>query len=176
MVKELKSPQTGDREGINMLKKLTLELGSKFPYIDTDVPFERSVDEVIKLLKKFKCDEILTYQNGEEFKIAFRKGGWPYLIEFPLTYIKGKQKPAVLNMQVSGRIVYNKVKSALVDAIMDEGEFREAMFRYVAIPTPGGLVLLADVVAAQKDRLLKGQIELDPEKMIRLLPGKVDIS
>lgn len=24
------------------MKKLTLELGSKFPYIDTDVPFEKN--------------------------------------------------------------------------------------------------------------------------------------
>lgn len=155
------------------MKKLTLERGSKFPYIDTDVPFEKSVDEIIKLLKKFKCDEILTYQNGDEFKIACRKGGWPYLIEFPLTYVRGRQKPAELNMRVSGRIVYNRVKSTLVDATMDDAEFREAMFRYLAIPTPNGMVLLSDVVDAQKDKLLKGELELDPEKM-KLYPGKVE--
>lgn len=154
-----------------MMKKLTLDLGSKFPYIDTDVPFEKSMDEIIKILKKFKCDEILTYQNGEEFKIACRKGGWHYLIEFPLTYVRGRQKPAELNMRVSGRIVYNRVKSALVDATMDDAEFREAMFRYLAIPTPNGMVLLADVVAAQKDMIIKGQIELDPEKL-KLYPGR----
>ncbi len=156
-----------------MIKKITLELGSKFPYIDTDVPFEKSVDEIIKLLKKFKCDEILTYQNGEEFKIAFRKAGWPYLIEFPLTYVEGKQKRAELNMRISGRIVFNRIKSVLVDYAVDEDEFMRAMLRYVAIPTAGGLTLLADVVAVQKDRLIKGQIELDPEKIIKFLPGKV---
>ena len=155
-----------------MLKKITLELGSKFPYIDTDVPFERSVDEILKLLKKFKCEEILTYQNGEKFTIAFRKGGWPYLIEFPLTYIKGKQRPVELNMRISGRIVYNRVKSVLIDAsIDDDAEFMHAMLRYLAIPTHTGMVLLADIVGAQKDKLLKGQIELDPEK-IRLYSGK----
>lgn len=162
-----------DREGIDTLKKMTLELGSKFPYIDTDVAFERSVDEIIKLLKKFKCDEILTFQKGDEFKIAFRKGGWPYLIEFPLMYIKRKHQPPELNMRISGRIVYNRVKSVLVDAAIDEVEFMQAMFRYVALPTPTGLVLLADVVAAQKDKIIKGQIELDPEKL-KLMPGKVE--
>lgn len=156
-----------------MLKKITLEIGSKFPYIDTDVAFERSVEEIIKLLKKFKCDEILTYQNGDEFKIAFRKGGWPYLIEFPLTYVKGKQRPPELNMRISGRIVFNRIKSVLVDATLDEAEFMQAMFRYVALPIQGGLVLLTDVVAAQKDKIIKGQIELDPAKL-KMLPGKSD--
>lgn len=160
------------REGIDTLKKMNLDSGSKFPYIDTDVPFEKSVDEIIKLLKKFSCDEILTFQKGDEFKIAFRKGDWPYLIEFPLTYIKRKQKPAELAMRISGRIVFNRIKSVLVDSALDELEFMQAMFRYVAIPAPEGLVLLADVVAAQKDRIIKGQIELDPEKL-KLMHGKV---
>ncbi len=158
-----------------MVKKITLELGSKFPYIDTDVAFERSTEEIIKLLKKFKCEEILTYQNGDEFKIAFRKGGWPYLIEFPLTYVKGKQRqrPPELNMRISGRIVFNRIKSVLVDVTLDEAEFMQAMFRYVALPIQGGLVLLTDVVAAQKDKIIKGQIELDPAKL-KMLPGKVE--
>lgn len=155
-----------------MRKEITLELGQKFPYIDTDIPFERSIEEILKLLNKFKCDEILTYRAGDEFKIAFKKGGWPYLIEFPFTYTQGKRRQRELNMRISGRIVYNRIKSVLVDATLDELEFMQAMFRYVALPTPSGLVLLTDIVAAQKDKVIKGQVELDPEK-IKMLPGGV---
>ena len=153
------------------MKKIFLKPDAAFPYTKTRVPLEESMSGIKALLKKFGADEIIVYENGEEVKIAFRKGGVPYIIDFPLIYIEGPKTPARLSMDISGRIVYNRIKTILLDVELGTLSFMQAMLRNVALPSPQGLVPLGDVIEAQSDKIIKGQVEFDPSK-IKLLEGK----
>lgn len=148
--------------------KIYIKPKADFPYLDTDVLFEKSLADIKNLLRKFKCDEILTHEAGDLIKIAFKKEGIPYIIDFPLIYIEGKKTPARLEMGISGRVVYNRLKSNLLEVEIGSLSFMQAMLRSVALLSPQGLVTLGDVVEAQKDSIIKGQISFDPGK-IKLL-------
>jgi hypothetical protein len=71
-------------------------------------------------------------------------------------------------MHVSGRVVYNRLKVILLDVEIGSLSFMQAMLRTVALPTPQGLISLGEVVEAQKDRVITGQIDFDPKKVKQL--------
>ncbi len=150
------------------MKKIFLKPDAPLPYTKTVIPFDRSILDVKALLKKFGADEIMVYENNLEVKIAFRKGGVPYIIDFPLIYIEGPKTPARLSMEISGRIVYNRIKTILLDVELGTLSFMQAMLRNVALPSAQGLVPLGDIIEAQADKIIKGQVEFDPSK-IKLL-------
>lgn len=156
-----------------MKGKKIINLESKFPYLDTDVPFEKSVNDIKALLRKFKCDEILDYESGDNKRIAFKKSGVPYIIDFPVIYVEGKKTPMRPAPQIAGRIVFNKIKAALADITLEESdEFMQAMLRFVGIQSPQGLIALGDLIEVQKDRIIKGQIEFDPQKIKLITEGR----
>jgi len=152
------------------MKKIFLKPNAAFPYTQTRVPLDSSISLIKALLKKFSADEIVVYENGKEVKIGFRKGNVPYIIDFPEIYIEGPKTPAKLSMDISGRIVYNRIKTILLDVELGTLSFMQAMLRNVALPSPHGLVPLGDVIEAQQDKIIKGQVEFDPSK-IKLLPA-----
>ncbi|KAB2942419.1 MAG: hypothetical protein MPEBLZ_04353 [Candidatus Methanoperedens nitroreducens] len=150
------------------MKEIHLKLDSGFPYMDTDVSFEQSIEDIKKLLKKFKCDEILTYEKDKTVRMMFKKDGVPYVIDFPVIYIYGSRTQPRLAMEVSGRVIYNEIKSSLV--IAEIKSFMQAMLSYIAQPTPDGIISLGELVESQKDKIIKGQlIELDPSKIKRII-------
>lgn len=155
------------------MKRIFLKPDAPLPYTKTQIPFDRSILDIKALLKKFGADEIIVYENGkEEVKIAFRKGGVPYIIEIPVIYIEGPKTPARLSMDISGRIVYNRIKTILLDVELGTLSFMQAMLRNVALPSPQGLIPLGDIVEAQQDKIIKGQVEFDPSKIKLLEEGK----
>ena len=155
------------------MKKIFLKPDAPLPYTKTQIPFDRSILDIKALLKKFGADEIIVYENGqEENKIAFRKGGVPYIIDFPVIYIEGPKTPARLSMDISGRVVYNRIKTILLDVELGTLSFMQAMLRNVALPSPQGMIPLGDIIEAQQDKIIKGQVEFDPSK-IKLLEGNV---
>lgn len=150
-----------------------INLESKFPYLTTDVPLEQSKNDIKALLRKFKCEEILDYESGENVRIAFKKQGIPYIIDFPVIYVEGKKTKMRPAPQIAGRIVYNKIKAVLADLTLEESdEFMQAMLRFIGIPTPQGMISLGELVEMQKDKIIKGQIEFDPQKIKLITEGR----
>lgn len=154
------------------MNKIYIKPKAGFPYQGTDVPFERSVEDIKVLLRKFKCEEILSHEAGDKITIAFKKERVPYIIEFPEIYEERKNQPTVLRMDISARIVYNQVKALLVDVEIGALSFMQAMLRMVALPSPHGITTLGEVVEAQKDNIIRGQIEFDPTKVKALTEAK----
>jgi len=109
-------------------------------YVETDTPFSRSVQQIKELLDRYGCERILEYSNkcGDvtEYSLAFECRGAKFLIEFPITYLKGN--PPKLNMNVSGRIIFNKVKALLVDVDIEYLDFTQAMIPFLLLPTSSG--------------------------------------
>jgi hypothetical protein len=110
---------------------VTLRKG--FPYTYTEAPFDRSLASIEALLQKFGCTRIAKSQdlrgNVPLITLLFEKEGVAYVIPFPVTYYP-KEK---LNMAISGRIVYYKVKALLVDVEIGMLSFLQAMSPYLAI-------------------------------------------
>ena len=143
------------------------------PYTDTEMSIEESIAKIKVLLKRFGCQTIIDYQKeGIDPKhgvlsyntIGFEKDGLKYMIEFPITFVEhslGKR----LNMGISGRIVYNRIKALLVDAEIEYLTFHEAMLPYLALPTPHGTMSVMEVVQSQIAQIREGTSGLF------LLPG-----
>lgn len=140
----------------------------KFPYAMTGVPFQKSIGDIKILLQKFNCETIVDFEktsrDGVRHTIGFEKDGLRYLIEFPITYVE-HSTARTLNMDVSGRIVYNRVKALLVDAELNLLSFHEAMLPYLALPTPKGPMSVMEVIHDQIEGIKKGTAGLF------LLPG-----
>jgi len=104
-----------------------VKLKKGFPYLDSSVGFDQSEKALEALLQKFGCSRI---GMSKDFRgdvplltLLFEKDGIAYVIPFPVTYYP-KDK---LNMNISGRIVYYKVKALLVDAEIGILTFLQAM-------------------------------------------------
>lgn len=136
------------------------------PYVETEVAFSRSISEIKELLHKFNCDTVIEYQSkgdlaarargeGDLHTLGFEKDGLKYLVEFPITYVensKGKR----LNMSISGRIIYNRIKAQLIDVEIGYLSFHEAMISNLALPTPHGVRTVMDIVQAQAKEIREG--------------------
>jgi hypothetical protein len=109
-------------------------------YVDTSVPFSQSLVDIKKLLDRYGCDKILEFTErcGDViyYSLAFEHRGTKFMIEFPITYLQGN--PPKLNMNVSGRIIYNKVKALLVDVEIEYLNFSQAMVPFMLLPTQSG--------------------------------------
>ncbi len=136
-------------------KIVTLRRG--FPYTTTRVHFQHSVQQIRAMLERFKCTRIGVLDNLDgdipTTTLVFEKGGAAFLIEFPVTYYadsRGKR----LNMNISGRIIHDRIKSILVDVEIGYLEFSQAMMAYRAIPAPDGrTVTLQEAYEQCGDRL-----------------------
>jgi len=141
---------------------------STLPYAKTETPFENSIADIKRLLKKFKCDKIADYTETvkdpklgqiELTTIGFEKDGLQYRIDFPITFIENSQEKR-LNMDVSGRIIYNRIKAQLTDLEIGYLTFHEAMFANLAIPSPEGPKTILDVVQEQLPSIKQGSFNL----------------
>jgi hypothetical protein len=132
-----------------------------FPYADTNTGFNQSVGQIKDLLSRFDCDRVIDYSDRRKgdpmpmHTIGFEKDGLRYLIEFPITYVENSKEKR-LDMNVSGRIVYNRVKALLVDAEIEYLTFHEAMLPYLALPTPNGTMSVMEAVQSQIENIRNG--------------------
>ena len=153
-------------------RKIYIRPGSSFPYQTTHISLAQTMEQIKALLRKFNCEEILSYEAGATQKIAFKNQGIPYIIDFPEIYEAGKNTPDRLRMDISARIVLNQIKTLLVDVEIGALSFMQAMLRMVALPAPQGVTTLGEVVELQRDNIIRGQIEFDPTKAKALTEAK----
>lgn len=136
------------------------------PYTGTEVHFSRSISEIKALLQKFNCDTVIEYQSkgdaaarargeGDLYTLGFEKDGLKYLVEFPITYVENS-RGKTLNMDISGRIIYNRIKAQLIDVEIGYLSFHEAMISNLALPTPRGVMTVMDIVQEQAKEIREG--------------------
>jgi hypothetical protein len=130
------------------------------------VSLESSISDIKELLRKYGCERVITDDSDlvitnktyRVYTIAFQQKGIRYIVQFPVTTIvKGREKKEIIDMKISGRIVYNKIKSLLVDVEIGYLSFSQAMIQFVAIPTPNGdVVSMAEYVESNQIQLQSG--------------------
>lgn len=128
---------------VTLRKRNRKERGAS--YVETNVPFSRSLVDIKNLLDRYGCEKVLEFTErcGDitQYSLAFEHRGTKFLIEFPITYLQ--DNPPKLNMNVSGRIVYNKVKALLVDVEIEYLDFSQAMVPFMLLPTQSGAPVTA---------------------------------
>lgn len=123
---------------------------SILPYLNTTVDFTKSFGEIQGLLMKFGCADLITRQTPSKvpgttlnctlYTIGFVQKGNHFLIEFPVFIVPfGRDYHKEVRMNVSGRIMLNKVKALLVDVEMEFLSFEQAMMPFQLIAGRDGL-------------------------------------
>lgn len=143
---------------------------SVIPYLGTSVPFEKSFGEIQGLLMKFGCEDLLTRTTVSIepkhklpctlYSIAFLHKGNRFLIEFPIVIVAGGTRYRTeekINMNVSGRIMLNKIKALLVDVEMEYLSFAQALLQFQLIADGSGqMVTIQDFVDEHRPELTQG--------------------
>jgi hypothetical protein len=135
-------------------------------YIETEVPIGRSVSQILAMLEKSGCTRIMNTKDlrGDIplYSVAFEREGVPFLLEFPIVYEKRRGGSDRLNMNLSGRIVHDRIKSLLIWVEIDAMSFSEAMFQFLALPdkTTGQGITLMEYAMQHGDNLLTGAFDV----------------
>ncbi len=139
------------------------------PYLNTTVTFEKSFGEIQGLLMKFGCSDLITRQTPSvvpgtklactHHMIGFVQKGNHFLIEFPIFIVPvGRHSDKEVRMNVSGRIMLNKIKALLVDVEMEFLSFEQAMMPFQLIAGRDGQpVTIQDYVDENRDTIASGK-------------------
>jgi hypothetical protein len=157
-----------------MHKIVTLDISTKqkrrmYSYLDEHISFPYSLQAIQELLQKHHCDQIAIAQkqvtdakNGTYtlYSLAFIIRGEKFVIDFPVVFVKNT-KGTQLRMDISGRVVFYKVKSLLIDVEYGFLNFMEAMmpFRIICLPD-GRQVPLVDYISLHGAELAAGTADL----------------
>lgn|GEM_PF-2831641 len=152
-------------------KIVTIDVRGKkhFPYLEEHVNFQNSMGQIQTLLQKYNCDQIATAQKQvtdtkhgafNVYSLAFLVRGERFLIEFPVIFVRNSAGTK-LRMDISGRVIFYKLKALLIDVEFGYLDFVEAMlpFRIVTLPN-GQQIPLADYVMQHGPELSAGTADL----------------
>jgi len=83
------------KEVIRINNKSLIRMGQ------TKIPFHQTFGEILVLLSKHECDQVLTSRNGDKHQIAFVYQSVPYLMTIPRVFVQNKY-----NDMIGIRMVY----------------------------------------------------------------------
>lgn len=140
-------------------------LKSTAHYMGTSVNFDRSLLQIQALLEKHECGRIATQKDtrGEYplITMLFEKDRIPYMIEFPVIFEENKRGPKELRMDVSARVIHDRIKALLIEQEMNLMDFSQAMMQFLALPDGhGGMSMMQDMVLEQHERLSAGTFDI----------------
>ena len=146
------------------MKEVVLPKG--YHYTGTTVEFTRSIEQIKQMPMKHGCSkigEMRTINNDgvPHLVLVFENIGTPCTIEFPTTYISTKSGKKELNMNISGRIIHDRVKALLVEVDIGYLDFAQAMMPYLLVDTPRGRIALEDAVKENEDKFKHGTFAMN---------------
>lgn len=153
-----------------MYKYITITPKNKYilPYLNTTVSFEKSFGEIQGLLMKFGCSDLITRQTPSmvpgsklpctQYMIGFIQKGNHFLIEFPIFIVPiGRNHEKEVRMNISGRIMLNKIKALLVGVEIEFLSFEQAMMPFQLIAgRDGKSVTILDFVDENRTAIATG--------------------
>lgn len=140
-----------------------IELGAN--YTGTTVSFDRSIMQIQAMLEKHKCSRIAIQKDmrGDipTVTLLFEKAGLPYIIEFPIIYERRKRDADKLRMDISGRIIHDRIKALLIEVELNVLDFSQGMMAFLAIPDKSGRPqALQDYVMDNRNQLAQGTFDI----------------
>jgi len=160
------------KRGIVMSHKI-VRINPGANYTSTTVNFDRSILQIQAMLEKHKCSRIAIQKDmrGDlpTVTLLFEKDGIPYIIEFPIIYEKRKNTPDKLRMDVSGRIIHDRIKALLIEVELNILDFSQGMMAFLAISDKTGRPQsLQDFVLDNKGKITPGSFDI----VYQLPPGR----
>ncbi len=164
-----------------MHRVVTLDLSTErkrkcVPYLSEHVGFLASLAQIRDLLRKHQCEQIVTAEkevhdvkHGDYvlYTLAFLVKSEKFVIEFPVIFVTNSKGKTTLRMDITGRLIFYKIKSLLADVEIGYLAFSEAMMQYQVISLPDGHQMpLMDYVREHGKELSAGTADL------LQLPGK----
>ena len=142
-----------------------VKIDSGVNYTGTTVSFDRSIMQIQAMLEKHKCSRIAIQKDmrGElpTVTLLFEKDNTPYIIEFPIIYERRKNIPDKLRMDVSGRIIHDRIKALLIEVELNLLDFSQGMMAFLAIPDKTGRPQsLQDFVLDNKAKITPGSFDI----------------
>lgn len=102
-------------------------------YTRTEVSLEKSMADIKKMLLQNGCTRIGTQEDmrGKTplYTLIFEKDNLPFMIEFPIIY----ERKDKLRMDISGRIIRDRIKALLIEVEIGASPFPAAMAQFAAI-------------------------------------------
>lgn len=134
-------------------------------YTGTTVNFDRSLLQIQAMLEKHKCSRIAIQKDmrGElpTVTLLFEKANLPYIIEFPIIYERRKRDADKLRMDISGRIIHDRIKALLIEVELNILDFSQGMMAFLAIPDKTGRPqALQDYILDNKGQLSAGTFDI----------------
>ncbi len=143
------------------------------PYMGTETPFEKSLTAIERMLERYQVEDLITRKTYQVlqgsgipepvtfYTLAFRKAGFNYLVEFPIIIEQGPKLGKRLRMDVSARIIHDRIKALLIGVDLELMNFNVAMMPYTALPDgKGGLQSLQDFVIEHRAEISQGRLDL----------------
>lgn len=137
-------------------------------YYGTTVPFDKSVNDIIKLLRKHGCSKIAPIEQAGDpplHTLFFEKDMMPYLIEFPLTYVEKHETNQfsrmvkTLHMQISGRVIHDRIKALLIEVEYGIYGFDEVMLPHLLVRDNSGQnKALSEFMIENRNRIATGTV------------------
>lgn len=106
-------------------------------YTKTGVSIDRSMAEIKKMLVQAGCTRMGSQEDTRGkiplYTLIFEKDGLPFMIEYPIIYEKMSRGPDKLRMDISGRIIRDRIKALLIEVEIGASPFTAAMAQFTAI-------------------------------------------
>ena len=158
-----------------MMTHRIVKIASGANYTGTTVNFDRSIMQIQTMLENHKCSRIAIQKDmrGDlpTVTLLFEKAGLPYIIEFPIIYERRKRDADKLRMDVSGRIIHDRIKALLIEVELNILDFSQGMMAFLAIPDKTGRPqALQDFVLENKGQISAGTFDITyqlPEGKVR---------
>jgi|SRR5271157_154875 len=139
------------------------------PYLHEHVNFLNSMGQIRDLLRKYDCEQIVSAEkdvhdtkhgNFVVYTLAFIIKGKKFVVEFPVIFATSR-KGNIPRMDISGRLMFHKIKSILADVEIGYLSFSEAMMQFQIVTLPNGSqATLMDYVREHEQELSAGTADL----------------
>ena len=140
------------------------------PYLKERVDFQRFLVQIRDMLRKHECSQIVTDEkevydkvHGDytAYTLAFLVRGEKFVMEFPIIFVVNTRGTKNLRMDISGRLMFYKIKAMLADVEIGYLAFNEAMMQFQVISLPNGRQeMLMDYVRDHGAELTAGTADL----------------
>jgi len=137
-------------------------LDRRCPYSHEKVDFERSISQIRELLVKRGISKIAEMREIQMIHLGlpieapvvtlvFIYAGRSFMMRFPITLMQGTAKtPAKLRMDIAGRVIFHRIKAALIEVDLGIADLTQALCPYLALTVNGKATPFHEALASEE--------------------------
>ena len=131
------------------VKELHRKSKSDIRYGTTKVSYQKTFVDIMKLLDKHDCSQVMTYKEGDNLSIAFTYLNKTYLIPITKVYVNGKYED-----KIGIRVIFRQLETMLELANEGFADMETLMLGCQLVRVDGENKRLAEVIKTEPAKLL----------------------